>query len=426
MTALAAPTRAATVLGAGGQVFSSRVASVEVRVGSSDETRTALRFEVAGAGEQRSEIVPGTDDADVEMEPFLFQAYDDPGAVFLVWLSRQNIHDVIHLRHYAAGVWGDDVAVASDEFSSKSGLQAVLTREAEATAGAAAERQVLHLFWQETGGSGLRLQHMPLLFVGGVFKGAGQIRALAELVPAEPAPEGTAPASERLLAQRGRDADELVALFSDSPAQRWVSLAISSTPREVERLARAIHDRVLASTIALDDCEGLANDLERFLLEIPTTLRPGTVRAIASEIRIHIIPGGLRGVGSRRELADRVADDLRASAADVMDRPRRQPATTRVVDARLDQDDPQAEPLHLVVSRIGAWAAPRLPDGAAPILARDGGKAISYWTDAAGALTYRESRADGAWSEPLRFAAGAASGTGGQRLLLQDRADESN
>src|SRR5258706_4457812 len=185
--------QAASVLGADGQIFEASTGTIQVTVAGAAETHVALQQAVTSHGTRTTVVVPGTDGPEVEFDPFVFQA-TEPGAVFVIWLSRAAVHNVIHLRYYRDGLWGEDVALCSDEFSDKAQLTAVLSRDALQSMDAAASRQVLHLFWQETGGQGTLLQHAPLLFVDGVYRGSGRIRSLPELADIDREPPAQASA----------------------------------------------------------------------------------------------------------------------------------------------------------------------------------------------------------------------------------------
>ncbi len=414
-----APARAASVLGANGQLFSAEATTISVPVGDTRERHTALRFSLVAQGGTLAGIVPGTDGAEIESEPFAWQS--ETGTAFLLWLSRSAIHDVIHLRTFKDGIWSPDVAVCSDEFSAKSHLFAVLSRDTVPPADGV-KRQVVHLFWREDGGQGTRLQHMPLLFADSVYLGAGKIRALAELAGSDPG-DATVTGELPLLAQRGRDADEIAALFADGAGAQLLSVAVSVTPEEVERLADALRGRILTSEIPPDDDARLADDASSFLLSTPTTLSPGVLHGIAAQMRSHINPGGR---SSRLQAADALSKALLASAAELMTRPRRLPAAIKVVDAELDgAADPAIRPLHLVVSVVGAWNMPD-PPPASFVLSRDASKAIAVWKTPGAPLLYRESRTDGAWSRDLRLDAAAGLDASGITALLQDRSDDSD
>jgi len=414
-----APARAASVLGANGQLFSAEATTISVPVGDARERHTALRFSLVAQGGTLAGIVPGTDGAEIESEPFAWQS--ETGTVFLLWLSHSAIHDVIHLRTFKDGLWSPDVTVCSDEFSAKSHLSAVLSRDTAAAADGV-KRQVVHLFWREDGSQGTRLQHMPLLFADSVYLGAGRIRALAELAGNDPG-DATVAGDLPLLAQRGRDADEIVALFGDATGARLFSVGVSVTPEEIERLAAALRSRILASEIPPDDDARLADEASSFLLSASTTLNPGVLHGISAQMRAHINPGGRT---SRLQAANALSDALLAAAAELMARPRRLPAVIKVVDAELDGvSDPAVQPLHLVVSVIGTWSMPDAPP-ASLVLSRDASKAIAVWKAPGAPLLYRESRADGTWGQGLRLDAAAGLDASGIAGLLQDRSDDSD
>lgn len=399
-----------------------------------------LALEIHRPGEDVERLlVPGTEDARVEMEPAVFQdaKHDALVLLWLSWAEGEGYH-----QHFATldsdgwsevvtlGVQGTPSRLAAPPRIAESHDQ--LDLELGEGEELSAERRVIHLLWQR-GGEAPATLYSPVTFIEGKYVGWHKVYALSDMFFGDSASEGS-----------GTEPGEVVAL-TDTLA-RTSDLRVAGDGRSViVTLANPSHHRLGTVEISPLPLElgALGEQVRQHLLSMVDLFNPGDPSALTDEMRAAIIIMGQRynlheayGSYVANQVADwidadaelygwgglqQLGDDAKALTIEVSSEvyasSRVDPAdpSSEIVEinvAGLFENPEQPDPAQVLDVRVRAdRPAPAIGEGPTAVFtSRSGADLLVAWEDTeAGVIRWVESRHrvdDGAWSEPFSLSLG--------------------
>jgi hypothetical protein len=419
------------MLGAGGELYRVHSGTFKTLFAAAPVEQAGnavLALDIVRDGNTQRLLVPGTEGPEVEQSPALTVDHAT-NRVFLVWQGQQFIHSVLNLISYSASGFGEVFEFAGDSFSIKSNPQLATTLDSyqvldAANQPVAAHRTILHLAWYDDGASGERVLYTPLVIVGEVLR-ANRIFDLQELAGDDAAAGAANPSAPSALLQKpqvrsGRDGQSVVVSFVVPATGELAALELRSVTGELVSFA----DKARAQVIETGHSQ------------------PGLSRAaLAEKARAQVIETGRRLM--RRELADFLAktflDTVGASPPEeslehVAEKARAQVIETGVGLRRGVADRAKAQVIEIVGSaehestshlldlrKAARRDLPGLPDRAMQVfLSQKGDDAALAWT-VDNTVSYRESTADGGWSEVRILTLGPTLSSDDAYALVEQR-----
>lgn len=357
-------------------------------------------------------VVPGTEGGEVESSPALL--FDERSAMLhMVWSSRAEGNIVsarLWLRSFGPEGWAEAIDLSGATVGDKRSLQLALTADSYRTMVAGVEtqvsRRVLHLAWIEDTDRGATAFYSPIVFLDGRYLGWNPVVRLEETVTAEtPSPvPATAALREQPALEVGRGGDRVTVGFVDSRTLRVATAEVRLLPGELGQLAEGARGHIIeyATNHFPQEIPGIAEDARGHIIEYATALHPAMAAYVADGTRSFLL-GADPSVG-----LEAFADGARATVLALGD---------QVIGGGLVNGcagGGSLLELPPLVPREGAdfpqffalraarfWGAPELPaEAVAPMLivSPDGERALVGWL-AENRLAYRETLADGFWSE---------------------------
>lgn len=357
-------------------------------------------------------VVPGTEGAELESSPALL-VDERSSLLHMVWSSRTEgniVSSRLWLRSFGPEGWSEAIDLSGATVAEKRALQLAETSDGYRAVVAGVEtqitRRVLHLVWVEDSERGATAFYSPIVFLDGRYIGWNPVVRVEELVAADtPSPvAATPPLRERPALEVGRGGDRVVVGFVDSRTLRVATVEIRMLPGELGQLAESARGHIieLGRTKFPGDIPGLAEEARGHIIELATAFHPAMAGYVADGTESYLLSAdpavGLEAVadGARGALVGLGDQVLGAGLANgcagqgsLLELPPLVPQE--------GADFPQLFSLRAVEF----WGAPELPaEAAAPLLltAPDGERVMVGWL-VENRLAYRETLADGFWSE---------------------------
>lgn len=372
-----------------------------------------LALDVVPAGEPLQRwVVPGTEGVEVESSPALL--YDERSSLLhLVWSSRSDINFIsarLWLRSYGPEGWGETIDLSGATVADKRSLQLAVTSDQYRTVVGGVEtqvaRRVLHLVWVEDTERGATAFYSPIVFLDGRYVGWNPVVRLDDLVTAETtSPVAATPAlREKPALEVGRGGDRVVVGFVDARTLRVATVEVRMLPGELGQLAEKARGHIieLGRTMFPSDIPGWAEDARGHIIELATAFHPAMAGYVAAGTSSYLL------AADPAAALEAVADGARGTLVGLGDQVLGSGLTNGCAGQGSLLELPPLVPQEgtdfpqlISLRSVRFWTAPELAaEASAPLLivAPDGERALVGWL-AANRLAYRETLADGFWSE---------------------------
>lgn len=369
-----------------------------------------LALDVMRPGEAlQRHLVPGTGGPESESSAVLL---NDPsaGSVHLIWNTRTSFNQVwsrFELRSFTPAGWSEATEISGGTFTDKNNLQVALVNDDfRATLDGVetkVRRRVLHLVWSESSAESTRSYYSPVVFVGGNYLGWNPVVALDEIASDEAVSTVTAPvelqAAPRLVGTAG---GKVTAVFVHSATHRLVVAEIQALPGELGELAELARGHIIAltETIPPDDRETLAELARGHIVALASKFHSSAAGYLGGRTSDMLLaaPAGADGatlaemarghiIALGREILGAGLINISAAEGFLLEIPPLAPL------AGLDFS-------HFLAARRSA--SMELPPDIAPgqrlLTSIRGDLSIIAW-EIPGQILYRETTADGGWSE---------------------------
>lgn len=427
----------ATLLGHGGQLLSLVQGTYGELFPDGNETQAdvtilALR-RTSPSGEQQMEAVPATLDGESEEAPELvFEP--ESGVTYVFWQSWINaIHSRFKIASFDGESWGEPIEVSGPAFAWRTSPAFAVTRDSYSTlatdddspAAAKIHRTVLHVLWSEAGDEGRwNTLYAPLVLEDGRYIGEHPVIVLNDLIDA-PDAESSSDLKVAPVLRPGVGENSVIAAFLDQRSNRLAAVELRFAAGELsivgDAVANVIDDshstnadllvsRVRSEVVSYEDrlkpeiLEPLASALENVIRDSAGS--GANVHSISGDARAQLIDFGFRLTDGRMH---RVTGEARA----------------QLIDFGYRAPEPKPGHHHDVRSSVArTTSVPTVSTSEAQLLVSSTGtKQILAWRQG-GSVRYRESSADGGWSEIQQFQVGANFTFANAMSVLQQRVDQ--
>jgi hypothetical protein len=401
----------ARALGPRGEVYQLRTGSLgklAPGTGAADAGHAALALETLRSDEIVRQVVPGTEDADVESEAtLLYEPESD--TLYLAWVTRFNIlHSRITVLWLRDGAWSQPIELTGSAFSEKSTPRIAFTSETlreQDASGAWIEhtRSIVHTLWTEITGYGERVVYAPVVFEDGVP--AGDISEITldprELVTdAEHGSIEDMPLAPTL--RQGPSGRGLLATLGDT--ELFSVLSLEPVPLELTRLGDGVRASIVP--IGRSAC-GAPDGLTRIAAAARDSVLAGAGAFHASVLQ-HVAGAVTRRIessgcaGGVEALANAVYEDVLEAGSDALNGRVRVGGAVRasiVPIGRSPFSGGSGFDHRMRIGRASSHPAPPRAAGRPHVLAAaNGQRVVIAWESEAG-LAFSESAADSDWSE---------------------------
>jgi hypothetical protein len=368
-------------------------------------------------------LVPGTAGPDLESLPSVLFA-DDSQTVFLLWRTEFNFHPLLQLAGFDGRSWSKVIQVTGgNPFADKTSPQFTITRDAYAETaddgtGTTHHRVVLHLIWQEqNAASQLATFYTPIIINDGDYIGWNPIYDLDDFSPASraaaAAPSGMTSLVSTPMLQVGSDSRTVVVVYTSASAARMVAIEVNVLPQELGQLAEKARAHIvdLGRKNYPGNYVSMAEATRAHIVDLGGAFQPQVISSIADQIKALILAEGAAG----SELAV-VAEKARAHIVDLgvqlsgwglrpsgneMAKVLEIGGTPNPVPPA---DDTTVLSSYLFQFRVSAnLPAPQVGTGAVRLFSSETGESLIVSWAQTDRLFYRNSRADGTWSDPKQL-----------------------
>jgi hypothetical protein len=374
-------------------------------------------------GPPRRILVPSTAGADLESLPSVLFA-DDSQTVFLLWRTEFNFHPLLQLAGFDGRSWSKVIQVTGgNPFADKTSPQFTITRDAYAeTAGDGTEithhRLVLHLIWQEqNAASQLATFYTPIVINDGTYIGWNPIYNLDDFLPASRAAAALANGMTSLVStpmlQVGPDSRTVVVVYTSASTSRMAAIEVDVLPQELGQLAEKARAHIvdLGRKSYPGNYVSMAEAARAHIVDLGVAFQPQVISSIADRIRDLILAEGAAGSElavvaekARAHIVDlgaqlsgwglRPSGNEMAKILEIGDTPNPVPPA----------DDLAISPSYLFQFRVSAnLPAPQVGTGTVRLFASETGENLIVSWAQTDRLLYRNSRADGTWSDPKQL-----------------------
>lgn len=409
----AAPASAAVhdlVLGGSGELFRAvrgRYSSLFAGAPAQYAADPVLALEIVppGGGAAQRLLVPSTEGANVESNPYLFHD-NSLNTVFLVWESRTNlIHSQINLISYGAEGWSEPIVLSPDSWSFKSSPQIAVTTDTHQTQAADGgkvqhRRTVVHTVWWEHSGDGDRTVYSPVVLVDGTYIGWNPIQLLDEL---DPTTSPSAAVIEPSLSSSpgigaGSSRATVMLSFANPKTGRLLNIEVEVLPWQLTELAGRTRDQVLAlANQSGSTIKSIADGARAHILITGVEwFNKPFVTSLANEAYAKVMELG-NAAGGPRSLADAARAHILVTGVQISGHALGGGRLVRALEVAIE---PEGGEVLLLQLRLAAnLEAPATGEGPTTILPSPGGEsALVAWEDGANQILYRE-RQGGGWSD---------------------------
>ncbi len=401
-----------------------------------------LALELRAPGEETTRVlVPGTENARYETNPFVFQ---DPtyNSLTILWSSRPEEGEAqIHFATFDGDDWSDVYILENEEAAVSVGSTPLIEESRDAFELVlddgeilTAERSILHLLWQ-TNDALPETQYVPLTFVEGRYIGWHSIFTLDEMFLDDPetneaegdetddgdgtsANEGSEPptltaALARTLGVKvAQDGRSVLVTFANSASHRLGTVEISPLPLELGFLGDQVREQIFSMVELYDP-----DDLSSFSAGMRAAIIPmGSIFNFHEAYGNHLadrVGDWILNFGEEYGWAgfERLGDDARSLAIDV--------SNEVYLSTKADPANPDAEIIEINIAGLLAGEqgptqsldimvksdqpAPAAGEGPATVLTSQNGRSLLVtWDDEeTGQIHWVESRRGAPWSEPF-------------------------
>lgn len=405
-----------TVLSADGKIWKLQSGSYgELFPGSTATARdhqVLALDEVAQNGIGRRWLVPETETAESEHSPGLIYEQTS-GAVFVIWESvRPNAYSRLLLTSIQAEAWSEVIEITGNPFSRKGSPQLQVTREASPEEDLAAGRSpatIVHLTWWEDAAVGKSKRYAPIVLLGGSYIGWTPVYDLGLFLPETPESDRAViqELEEILTLQRGADGRSVVVGLLDPHSSHLASIEIQVLPSELSELAEAIREAILAIYAAEPTLTPiqLAEKARAQIIHIGSKFHASTLAFLSEQIaQLILAEGQLHSTTNIASIADKARAQIIHIGAKLKAGGLESIEPWQLVE--IGMTSLGGAPYQLLkVTPLGMWALPEV--GADPhlFLSESGHDAIVAWAKE-GRVFYRDSLADGSWSEAQQILLG--------------------
>ena len=345
-------------------------------------------------------LVPTTASQWPESSATLF--YDaGAGNTFLLWSAPFNgLHPMLYLTTFDGSGWGEVFEIVGTIFAPKMDLQLAVGHDSHGFEdGRKIRRTVVHVAWWEPRASGIEKQYAALVLENGAYVGRTLSQDLSNFLETESVDmisEESSPLADALVLQAGPN-ESMIAGYHDSRTGQLSSLQIEVLPMALSILAQRVEDA--AQTWDPASGTDLMATINKALAEHGSAFHPAVLGLLASEVRgmIEAAQGEDGGVHSIIEkFGPRIIHiGMRVGSNGLVN-----PDAVGLLTITPEVGE-FASPRHdLKISTLGRWSTPE-DVGANPLLmlSRDGSDALIAWRGEESNVLYRETTADGSWSD---------------------------
>jgi len=357
------------------------------------------------AGGAERLLVPGTDGAELELEPIL--VYEEASAtLFVLWLER-GADGLSHLLLAALteSAWMERVAVTREAMAIERPPTVVLNREPS-------RRTVVHLAWSaEEAGNTLSF-YSPIVLFMGEYAGWNPIVELGRL---DEHPAGGAEAAAAIPSAlfqaggvaEGVDLRSVVLAFASEATGHLLTARARALPLGLVAFADEARNHLIGVGSGWRRSgRELADEVAAHLEELEHEIHAGA-RAFLSRAARSFIVEHVETAVSNEELATALRRHLLEAGAPILSQEfETPPQTCGLIEVGPDDADQTQPAAHVVeLCRVSDRVLPTVGEDAVAIHAsRDGGLVLLTWRED-GALRFRLSEGSG-WSEPRSLEAG--------------------
>jgi hypothetical protein len=375
-------------------------------------------------GPPRRILVPSTGGADVESLPSVLFA-DDSQTVFLLWRTEFNFHPLLQLAGFDGRSWSKVIQVTGgNPFADKTSPQFTISRDAyEDTAadgtGTTHHRVVLHLIWQEQNAANqLATFYTPIVINDGTYIGWNPIYDLDDFLPVSRAVAGppagnlTSLISTPML-QVGPDSRTVVVVYTSASTTRMAAVEVDVLPQELGQLAEKARAHIvdLGRKSYPANYVSMAEDCRAHIVDLGVAFQPQVISSIADRVRALILEEGAQGSDllalaekARAHIVDlgaqlsgwglRPSGNQMAKILEIGDTPNPVPPADGVT----------VLPSYLFQFRVSAnLPAPQVGTGTVRLFSSETGENLIVSWAQPDRIFYRNSRADGTWSDPKQL-----------------------
>ena len=372
----------------------------------SETTVLAVRRTLS-SGEQSLEVVPATLDSESEeAAELVFEP--ESGVTYVFWQSWINsIHSRFKISAFDGGTWQDPIEVSGPAFAWRTSPAFAVTRDDYSdlqSVEGRVHRTILHILWSESGFDGTwKTLYAPLVLEDGQYIGRHPVLVLNDLLDT---PESSEAASIHIAPtlRSGANENSVVAAFADETSNRLVSVELRFAAGELSILGDSVSQTIAQSSAA--NVDQLVGQVHGKLMSFDERLKPEILDALAANLEPYVRERFEEGEG-----VERIGGEARAHLVDVGfrmtdGRMHRIAAGARahLVDVGVQADRPAEHHHHDVRSSVvqNLSIPAGVPDDPELLVSNTGGKEVLAWR-AAGTVRYRESEADGTWSDVRRI-----------------------
>ena len=383
----------------------------------------ALDVNSPGAPARRI-LVPSTSGPEQESLPSVLFADDESQTVFLLWRTELNLHPLLQLAAYDGQGWSKVIQVTGNPFADKTSPQFTITRDTYVAAGddgteTEHHRFVLHLIWQEQGaGTQLATFYTPIVISDGSYIGWNPIYDLDDFLPAGaraaagPAPSGLTSLVSTPMLQAGPNSRTVVVVYTSAAASRLAAIEVDVLPQELSQLAEKARAHIvdLGRKSYPGDYVTMAEACRAHIVDLGVAFQPQVISSIADQVRALILDSGAHG-DDLLVLAEKARAHIVDLGAQLSGWGLR-PSGNEAAKVLAVGDTPNPEPLpdgtispsYLFQFRVSAnLPAPQVGAGTVRLFASETGENLIVSWAQADRLFYRNSRADGSWSDPKQL-----------------------
>jgi hypothetical protein len=377
-------------------------------------------------GPARRLLVPSTAGPDLESLPSVLFA-DDSQTVFLLWRTEFNFHPLLQLAAYDGRSWSKVIQVTGgNPFADKTSPQFTITRDTyvdTAVDGTETTHHLffLHLIWQEQNGAGqLATFYTPIVISDGAYIGWNPIYNLDDflspgpsLAAAAAAPSGLTSLVSTPMLQGGPDSRTVVVVYTSASTARMAAIEVDVLPRELGQLAEKARAHIvdLGRKSYPADYSSLAEAARAHIVDLGVAFQPQVISSIADRVKDLILAEGAAGSDllvvaekARAHIVDlgaqlsgwglRPSGNEMAKILEIGDTPNPVPPT----------DGSVGPASYLFQFRVSAnLPAPQVGAGTIRLFASETGENLIVSWAQSDRLLYRNSRADGTWSDPKQL-----------------------
>ncbi len=273
---------AQSVLGAAGEIYSVRATTLN--------DHSVLVFEILRPGAAPElEVVPGTDDDDLETNPAL--VFEDAGgSAFVLWQKMASgAFPVLNLVGRDDQGWSAPIEIRGNPFAFKTAPQLLVTRDLSLSADGKTQqhRTVIHVVWAEENGSGAyETFYTPLILEDGAYVTDSATYRVANFDHGVGSGGAVSPGllqAPRM--QPGGDANSVVLVFADADRSRIDSLEIRVLPRGLVALGDGARAHIIgADKLGAKTLASLTASVKAYVSSADFGLRPAVLKALAEDV----------------------------------------------------------------------------------------------------------------------------------------------